>query len=271
MASRPLPGQLAGLVENFLRMTFGLPAEPYEVDPVFVTPSTRCSSCTPTTSRTAPPPPSGWSARPRPTCSPASRPVSMPCSARCTAGPTRPCSTCWSTSRTPRQRRRFVERVKNKQDGVKLMGFGHRVYKNYDPRAAIVKKLADEILDRTGGDAAAGPRQAARGAGAVGRLLHPAQAVPERRLLHRAHLPGDGFPTRMSTVLFAIGRLPGWIAHWHGDDARPGHEDRPPAPGLHRPHAAATTARSAPANRCLTPTCAEPGAPRGSGRRGWNL
>src|SRR5699024_9921984 len=48
--------------------------------------------------------------------------------------------------------KKFMERVKNKEDGVRLMGFGHRVYKNYDPRAKIIKKTADEVLARSGGD-----------------------------------------------------------------------------------------------------------------------
>jgi citrate synthase len=110
---------------------------------------------------------------------------------------------------------RFVERVKNKEDGVKLMGFGHRVYKNYDPRAKLVKESADEVLSELG---VSDP------------LLDLAKELEEialnddyfreRRLYPNVDFytgviyKAMGFPTRMFTVLFAIGRLPGWLAHW---------------------------------------------------------
>ena len=95
------------------------------------------------------------------------------------------------------------------------MGFGHRVYKNYDPRARIVKEQADKILGKLGGD---------------DELLDIAKALEEVALtddyfIERKLYPNVdfytgviyramGFPTRMFTVLFALGRLPGWIAHW---------------------------------------------------------
>ncbi|PWC03031.1 citrate (Si)-synthase [Agromyces badenianii] len=110
---------------------------------------------------------------------------------------------------------KFVERVKNKEDGVKLMGFGHRVYKNYDPRATIVKQSANEVL---------------AGLGVADPLLDIATELEqfalqddyfkERRLYPNVDFytgviyKAMGFPTRMFTVLFAIGRLPGWMAHW---------------------------------------------------------
>jgi len=110
---------------------------------------------------------------------------------------------------------RFVERVKNKEDGVKLMGFGHRVYKNYDPRAKLVKESADEVLTELG---------------VHDPLLDLAKELEEialsddyfkeRRLYPNVDFytgviyKAMGFPTRMFTPLFAIGRLPGWLAHW---------------------------------------------------------
>jgi citrate synthase len=110
---------------------------------------------------------------------------------------------------------KFVERVKRKEDGVKLMGFGHRVYKNYDPRAKIVKQSADAVLE---------------GLGVNDPLLDIAKELEQlaledeyfkqRRLYPNVDFytgviyKAMGFPTRMFTVLFAIGRLPGWIAHW---------------------------------------------------------
>nr|WP_166986480.1 citrate synthase [Canibacter zhoujuaniae] len=109
----------------------------------------------------------------------------------------------------------FVEKVKRKEEGVKLMGFGHRVYKNYDPRARIVKESADQVLDLLGIhdpllDIAKKLEQ----------IALEDDYFKERRLypnvdfytgvIYRAM----GFDPRMFTVLFAIGRLPGWIAHW---------------------------------------------------------
>ncbi|WP_312678228.1 MULTISPECIES: citrate synthase [unclassified Microbacterium] len=110
---------------------------------------------------------------------------------------------------------RFVERVKNKEDGVKLMGFGHRVYKNFDPRARLVKESADEVLAELG---------------VHDPLLDLAKELEEvalsddyfkeRRLYPNVDFytgviyKAMGFPTRMFTPLFAIGRLPGWLAHW---------------------------------------------------------
>jgi citrate synthase len=110
---------------------------------------------------------------------------------------------------------RFIERVKNKEHGVKLMGFGHRVYKNFDPRARVVKESADEVL---------------KDLGVQDPLLDIARELEEHALaddyfISRKLYPNIdfytgviykamGFPTRMFTVLFAIGRLPGWIAQW---------------------------------------------------------
>jgi len=108
-----------------------------------------------------------------------------------------------------------MNRVKNKEQGVRLMGFGHRVYKNYDPRAAIVKKTADEVLQKLGVndellDIALRLEQIALADDYfVSRKLYP-NVDFYTGLIYKAM----GFPTRMFTVLFAIGRLPGWIAQW---------------------------------------------------------
>jgi len=110
---------------------------------------------------------------------------------------------------------RFVERVKNKEQGVKLMGFGHRVYKNFDPRALLVKESADEVLTDLGVqdpllDIAKELEQAALADDYfIERKLYP-NVDFYTGVIYKAM----GFPTRMFTVLFAIGRLPGWIAQW---------------------------------------------------------
>jgi citrate synthase len=117
---------------------------------------------------------------------------------------------------------RFVERVKNKEDGVRLMGFGHRVYKNYDPRAKLVKESADAVLEALGVhdpllDIAKELEQIALDDEYfVQRKLYP-NVDFYTGVIYKAM----GFPTRMFTVLFAIGRLPGWIAHWRELNADP--------------------------------------------------
>jgi citrate synthase len=109
----------------------------------------------------------------------------------------------------------FVNRVKNKEPGVKLMGFGHRVYKNYDPRATIVKKATADVLERLGKvdpllDLAIELEQIALADDYfIERKLYP-NVDFYSGVIYKAM----GFPTPMFTVLFAIGRLPGWIAHW---------------------------------------------------------
>jgi citrate synthase len=124
--------------------------------------------------------------------------------------------------------REFVRKVKNREDGVKLMGFGHRVYKNYDPRARIVKEQADKILGKLGGDdellniAKALEEAALTDDYFVDRRLYP-NVDFYTGLIYRA----IGFPTRMFTVMFALGRLPGWIAHWREMHEEPNKIGRP--------------------------------------------
>ena len=108
----------------------------------------------------------------------------------------------------------FMNRVKNKEKGVRLMGFGHRVYKNYDPRAAIVKDTAHEIIEHLGGDPMLDLAMKLEDIALnddyfVSRKLYP-NVDFYTGLIYRAM----GFPTDFFTVLFAMGRLPGWIAHY---------------------------------------------------------
>ena len=116
----------------------------------------------------------------------------------------------------------YMERVKNKERGVRLMGFGHRVYKNYDPRAAIIKQTAHDIIEEQGGNddlldlATALEKVALDDDYFVSRKLYP-NVDFYTGLIYKAL----GFPTDMFTVIFAMGRLPGWIAQWiemRGDD-----------------------------------------------------
>ncbi|MBT8384820.1 MAG: citrate synthase [Bacteroidia bacterium] len=110
---------------------------------------------------------------------------------------------------------KYMEKAKDKNDPFRLMGFGHRVYKNFDPRAKIIKKSADELLDDLGMDdpvlniAKGLEKQALEDPYFVERKLYP-NVDFYSGIIYKAL----GFPTEMFTVMFALGRLPGWIAQW---------------------------------------------------------
>lgn len=110
---------------------------------------------------------------------------------------------------------KFINKAKDKDDPFRLMGFGHRVYKNFDPRAKIIKKAADEVLGQLGVEdpileIAKGLEKAAlEDQYFVDRKLYP-NVDFYSGIIYRAM----GIPTEMFTVMFAVGRLPGWIAQW---------------------------------------------------------
>ena len=216
------PDNSLTLVENFLRMTFGFPAEPYEVDPelvraldmLFILHADHEQNCSTSTVRLV-------------GSSQANLFTSISGGINALWGPLHGGANQAVLEMLEKIRQAdgdvqdFVKKVKDREDNVKLMGFGHRVYKNYDPRARIVKEQADKILGKLGGD---------------DELLDIAKALEEVALtddffIERKLYPNVdfytgviyramGFPTRMFTVLFSVGRLPGWIAHW-----REMHED----------------------------------------------
>jgi citrate synthase len=111
--------------------------------------------------------------------------------------------------------KKFIAKAKDKDDPFRLMGFGHRVYKNFDPRATIIKKAADEVLTALGVndpilDIAKELEEAAlTDQYFVDRKLYP-NVDFYSGIIYRAL----GIPTDMFTVMFALGRLPGWIAQW---------------------------------------------------------
>ncbi|OQO93200.1 citrate synthase [Saccharomonospora piscinae] len=210
------PDNSLGLIENFLRMTFGLPAEPYEIDPamakaldlLFILHADHEQNCSTSTVRLV-------------GSSEANLFASISAGIMALFGPLHGGANSAVLEMLEGIKAdggdvdKFVNRVKNKEAGVRLMGFGHRVYKNYDPRAKIIKETADEILSKiAGGD----------------QLLDIAKRLEERALsddyfVERKLYPNVdfytgliyramGFPTKYFTVLFALGRLPGWIAHW---------------------------------------------------------
>jgi citrate synthase len=212
----PYPDNSLGLVENVLRMSFGFPAELYEVNPklvhaldqLLILHADHEQDCSTATVRLV-------------GSSHANMFASISAGINALFAPLhgganqavlemlegiRPEGDDVAT---------FVKRVKNQEPGVKLMGFGDRVYKNYDPRTALVKATAHEVLDDLG---------------ANGHLLDLATQLEEVALsdeyfVSRKLYPNVdfytgliymamGFPTTMFTVMFALGRLPGWIAQW---------------------------------------------------------
>ncbi len=210
------PDNSLGLVENFLRMTFGFPAEPYQADPevvraldlLFILHADHEQNCSTSTVRLV-------------GSSHANLFASISAGINALFGPLHGGANQSVLEMLEAIRddagdvSSFVERVKKRERGVKLMGFGHRVYKNYDPRAAIVKNSAHNILDALGKrDDLLEIALELEGVALeddyfVERKLYP-NVDFYTGLLYRAM----GFPTKMFTVLFAIGRLPGWIAQW---------------------------------------------------------
>ena len=111
--------------------------------------------------------------------------------------------------------KKFVAEVKDKKSNQRMMGFGHRVYKNFDPRAKILKKMADEVLEHLGVkdpmlEMAKGMEEIAlQDEYFISKKLYP-NVDFYSGILYRA----IGIPTPMFTVMFALGRIPGWLAHW---------------------------------------------------------
>jgi citrate synthase len=111
----------------------------------------------------------------------------------------------------------FVARAKDKNDPFRLMGFGHRVYKNFDPRARVMKQTADEVLAELGLEDDPLLKIAKR----LEQIALEDPYFVEKKLYPNVDfysgiiLKALGIPTSMFTVIFALGRTPGWIAHWH--------------------------------------------------------
>jgi citrate synthase len=210
------PDNSLGYVENFLRMTFGVPATPYEIDPVAVKVLDRLlllhadheQNCSTSTVRLV-------------GSSQANLFASVSAGVNALFGPLHGGANqavlemLQEIHNDGGDVKAFVRKVKNREAGVRLMGFGHRVYKNYDPRAALVKKDAQEVLGRMAQpdpllDLAMQLEEIALADDFfVSRKLYP-NVDFYTGLIYKAM----GFPTTMFTVLFALGRLPGWIAQW---------------------------------------------------------
>jgi citrate synthase len=210
------PDNSLGYVENFLRMTFGVPAAPYEVDPdiakaldmLFLLHADHEQNCSTSTVRLV-------------GSSNANLFASVSAGVNALFGPLHGGANqavlemLEEIQASGEDVSTFVKRVKNREPGVKLMGFGHRVYKNYDPRAAIVKAATTKVLASLGVsdpllDIAMKLEEVALGDDYfVERKLYP-NVDFYTGVIYKAM----GFPAPMFTVLFALGRLPGWIAQW---------------------------------------------------------
>jgi citrate synthase len=212
----PYPDNSLPYVGNFLRMTFGLPTVQYDVDPeiakildmLFVLHADHEQNCSTSTVRLV------GSAQ-------ANLFASVSAGVNALSGPLHGGANAAvlemleQICRDGGDVNSFVTRVKNKEKGVKLMGFGHRVYKNYDPRAAIVKTAAQNMMSKMDKPdpllevAFQLEEIALNDDYFVSRKLYP-NVDFYTGLIYKAM----GFPTKMFTVLFALGRLPGWIAQW---------------------------------------------------------
>ncbi|MCB0540121.1 MAG: citrate (Si)-synthase, partial [Bacteroidetes bacterium] len=210
------PTNSLGYVENFMKMTFGHVTEEYEIDPVIISAMNKLlilhadheQNCSASTVRLV-------------GSSHANLYASVAAGVAALWGPLhgganqQGLEMLEAIKEDGGDTEKWINKAKDKDDPFRLMGFGHRVYKNFDPRAKIIKKSADEILDKMGIDdpvldiAKKLEKAALEDEYFVQRKLFP-NVDFYSGIIYRAL----GFPVEMFTVLFALGRLPGWIAQW---------------------------------------------------------
>lgn len=210
------PDNSLGYVENFIRMSFGFPTEPYEfneaitrgLEVLLILHSDHEQNCSTSTVRMV----ASSGANLHAAVAAGVNALSGPKHGGANQAVVEMLQFIRDNDLTTKQ---FVEKVKNREDGVKLMGFGHRIYRNYDPRAAIIKKHADEILKLQ-----TGRKDLLEIAKELEETALNDDYFKERKLYPNVDFYSGliyeamGFPLNMFTVLFAIGRLPGWIAQY---------------------------------------------------------
>ena len=210
------PNNNLGYIENYLRMTFGNPCEDFHVDPVVVSAMNKLlilhadheQNCSTSTVRIVGSAHTNlWA-----TIAAGISALWGPLHGGANQEVLEMLQDIKNSGNSPKE---YVEKVKNKVAGVRLMGFGHRVYKNFDPRAKIIKKACDDILSKLGVNdplleiAKELEQIALSDSYFVERKLYP-NVDFYSGIIYRAL----GYPNEMFTVLFALGRLPGWIAQW---------------------------------------------------------
>ncbi|GAB4096633.1 citrate synthase [Brachybacterium horti] len=210
------PDNRLSLIENFLRLTFGFPVQEYVADPVIARAMEQLlilhadheQNCSTSAVRLV----GSAQANLFTSISAGIGALSGPAHGGANAAVMDMLDTISAEGMDPKV---FMEKVKKREDGIRLMGFGHRVYKNYDPRAKFVKTIADDVLERLGVQderlelAMKLEEIALKDDYFIERKLYP-NVDFYTGIIYKA----IGFPTEMFTVLFAIGRLPGWIAQW---------------------------------------------------------
>ena len=210
------PDNSLGLTENFLRMTFGVPSAEYVADPVvaktldmlFILHADHEQNCSTSTVRLV----GSSHANMFASVSAGINALFGPLHGGANQAVLEMLNKIYADNMSAQD---FVNNVKDRREGHKLMGFGHRVYKNYDPRAAIVKSATHDVLAKLGVDdplveiALQLEEIALADDYFASRKLYP-NVDFYTGLIYKA----IGFPPRMFTVLFALGRLPGWIAQW---------------------------------------------------------
>ena len=217
------PDESLGYIENFLRMSFGVPTRPYEIDDTIVRAldvllilhADHEQNCSTSTVRMV-----GSSG--------ANLYLSVAGGASALSGPLHGGANQAVIEMLQQIRDNgedvatFVQKVKDKKSGVKLMGFGHRIYKNFDPRAQIVKQHADAILRTSqGSDELLDLALALEDAALNDDYFSERKLYPNVDFYTGLIYQAMGFPANMFTVLFTIGRLPGWIAHWREQSLDP--------------------------------------------------
>ena len=210
------PDNSLGYVENFIRMSFGFPTEPYEfneaitqgLEVLLILHADHEQNCSTSTVRMV----ASSGANLHAAVAAGVNALSGPKHGGANQAVVEMLQFIRDNDLTTKQ---FVEKVKNREDGVKLMGFGHRIYRNYDPRAAIIKKHADEILKlQTGRKDLLGIAKELEETALNDDYFKERKLYPNVDFYSGLIYEAMGFPLNMFTVLFAIGRLPGWIAQY---------------------------------------------------------
>ena len=210
------PDNSLSYVGNFLRMTFGVPAERYEVDPViedamdkiFILHADHEQNASTSTVRLA-----GSSGANPFAC--------IAAGIACLWGPAHGGANEAALNMLreigrPERIPEYVARAKDKDDPFRLMGFGHRVYKNYDPRAKVMQKTAEQVLDKLGiSDPVLDTARELEQVALKDDYFIEKKLYPNVDFYSGVILSAIGFPTSMFTALFALARTVGWVAQWN--------------------------------------------------------